>query len=80
MSFHDSLATKALMMGKTSQEFKRAAQRHANITWVFLIIAAAVWYLAGLWWAVIPVAVGAFTAFQSISSTMVQSRLEKMEK
>ena len=80
MSFHDSLATKSMMMGKSSQEFRRAAQKHANATWVLLIIAAAVWYFAGLWWAVIPAVVGAFTAFQSVSSTMVQSRLEKMGK
>jgi hypothetical protein len=42
MSFHNSIATKALMMGKTSVEFRRAAQKHANATWFFLVVAAAV--------------------------------------
>ena len=79
MSLHDKLAQKAKAMGKSSLEFTLAAQRHANATWVFVIAAICVWYFWGLVWALIPIVSGVFTAFQSISSTMIATRLEAFD-
>lgn len=80
MSFHDNLAYKAALMGKTATEFTAAAQKHANTTWILLIIAGVVWYLVNWGWALIPAVIGAITAFQSVSSTMIAMRLEKIGK
>ncbi len=78
MSFHDNVAYKAASMGKTATQFNAAAQEHANATWFFLIIAGVVWYFTSWGWALIPAAVAAFTAFQSVSSTMIATRLEQL--
>jgi hypothetical protein len=77
MSFHDKLAFKARLDGNTSQQFRAAAQKHANATWVYLIVAGVVWYFSNWAWSLIPFGLAAFTAFQSISATMVAIRLEK---
>jgi hypothetical protein len=57
------------------QTFHAAAQRHANATGIFLIIAGIVWYVAGWKWALIPAALGAFTAVQSVSAIAIASKL-----
>lgn len=80
MSFHDSVALKARLAGNTAAQFHEAAQRHANATWAYLIIAAIVWYFTSWMWAVIPFALAAYVALQSISATLVATRLEKYEK
>ncbi len=79
MSFHDELTTKAILDGNTSQQFRLAAQRKANATWVYLIIAGIVWYFSSWVWSLIPFAFAALTTLQSISATMVAIRLEKRE-
>jgi hypothetical protein len=79
MSWHDSLAVKAREMGKSAAEFKSGARRKANATWPFLIVAGAVWYFAGWGWALIPAAIAAWNAFQSVSATMIATRLERTE-
>ncbi|MGB7060739.1 MAG: hypothetical protein WBF13_00115 [Candidatus Zixiibacteriota bacterium] len=80
MSIHDEMARKALRDGNTSDQFRRAAQGHANRTWLFLLVAAVVWYFANWAWAMIPGAFAVFKAVQSVSATMVAQRLERMEK
>ncbi len=80
MSLHDKLAYKASSMGKSASEFSAAAQKHANTTWFLLIVAGVVWYFANWIWALIPAGIGIFTALQSISSTMIASKLEKTEQ
>ena len=57
------------------QTFHAAAQRHANATWVFLLIAGIVWYVAGWKWALIPAALGVFTAVQSVIAIAIASKL-----
>jgi uncharacterized membrane protein YgcG len=42
---HDKLALQAAASGKTAEQFKEAAQKHANAAWFLLIMAAVVWYL-----------------------------------
>ncbi len=79
MSFHDKAANKAAAMGKKPHEFKTAAQKHANATWVFFIGAGAVWFFWTWQFAIILVLVGIFTAIQSISSTMIAERLSRIE-
>jgi membrane protein YdbS with pleckstrin-like domain len=79
MSLHDKIAFKARLDGDTSQQFRVAAQKHANVTWVYLIVAGVVWYFSSWAWSLIPFMLAAFTAFKSISATMVATRLEKQE-
>jgi len=79
MSFHDSVALKARLDGNTSAQFRAAAQRHANATWIYLIIGAIVWYFTSWLWALIPFAFAAYVAFQSVSATAVAIRLAKYE-
>ena len=76
MSLHDKLAQKAISMGKSSSEFKAAAQKHANATWLLVIGGGVIWYFFGWAWAVILVALGVYTALKSVSATMVATRLE----
>ena len=52
----------------TAQDFDRAAQEHANATWLWLILAGVIFYFFQ-WWAIIPAALGLFAIIQSISST-----------
>jgi hypothetical protein len=80
MGFHDNLAGHALLKGKTSEEFRSAAKKHANATWIYAIIGGVVWWLTSWVWALIPFAIAAFVAFQSVSATMIASRLEKFER
>ena len=80
MNLHDKLADKASSMEKSASEFRAAAQRHAKTTWFFLIVAGAVWYFANWLWALLPTGIGIFTALQSISSTMIASKVEKTEQ
>lgn len=77
MGWHDSLASKARSMGKTSADFKAGAQRKANGTWMWLVLVAVVWYFASWKWALIPGAFAALSAFQSVSASMIAARLEK---
>jgi hypothetical protein len=80
MASLDKLAQQAVAMGKSSSEFKAAAQRHANVTWFCVIVAGVTWYFLGWAWALILIVFGAYTAFQSVSATMVATRLEKHEQ
>jgi hypothetical protein len=80
MSLHDKLAQKAVSRGKGAAEFSAAAQKHANATWFYVITAGVVWYFFGWGWALIPIALGAYTAFQSVSSTMIAAKIEKLEQ
>ena len=79
MALHDELARKAAAMGKTAREFSAAAQKHANATWFYLILGAGVWYFFDWVWALIPGALAAYSAFQSVSATLVADRLERKE-
>lgn len=67
-------------MGKSSSEFKAAAQKHANATWLLVIGGAVIWFFFGWAWAVILVALGVYTALKSVSATMVATRLENHEQ
>jgi len=78
MGWHDSLAARAIAMGKTAAEFKSGARRKANLTCLFLVVAGAVWYFAGWPWALIPAAIATWNAFQSMSATMIAGRLERL--
>jgi len=80
MSLHDKLAQKAISLGKSPSEFKVAAQKHANATWFLLIVGGVVWYFLGWTWAIILIALGAYTALKSVSATMVATRLEDREQ
>lgn len=80
MNLHDMLAENAGAMGNTTADFRRAAQRHANATWLWLVAMAAVWYFIDWRWALIPAALAVYSIVKSVNSTMVVSRLEKIEQ
>lgn len=80
MSFHDRIALKARLDGNTSAQFRTGAQRHANTTWIYLIVGVGVWYFVSWLWALIPFAFAAYATLQCISATAVATRLEKYEK
>lgn len=71
------MAQRAIAMGKTAPDFKKGAQNKANMTWLFLVVAGAVWYFVGWAWALIPAGIAAFNAFQSVSASMIAARLDK---
>jgi hypothetical protein len=79
MSIHDKMAKRAFIAGKKAEEFHHAAQKHANATWIYLIIAGIVWYFTSWIWALIPGALGIFTAVQSISATLIAIKLKKLD-
>jgi len=79
MNLHNDIARKAMLEGEKSAVYRQAAQRHANAFWVYVIVAAIVWWLFGPWWALIPALLACFVALQSVSSTKVAQRLEKHE-
>jgi Kef-type K+ transport system membrane component KefB len=77
---HDKLDTlQAAASGKTAEQFKEAAQKHANAAWFLLIMAAVVWYFLGFVWALIPGALVIYGALMSFSSTSIARRLEKSD-
>ncbi len=80
MGWHDALAAKSAEMGKTSSEFKAGARRKGGVTGLFLAAAVAVGYFAGWGWALLPGAVAAWSALQTMSATLIASRLEVMER
>jgi hypothetical protein len=79
MGAHDQMALKARLDGKTSVQFRRAAQKHANAFWVYAIIAGAVWYFTAWYWALIPLALAALVMSQSFSATAIANRMEEYE-
>lgn len=79
MSLHDKIALKAKEDGKKSHQFRTAAQKKANATWVYLIISGVVWYLSNWAWSLIPFLFAVFNAIQCISATIVAEKLEKYE-
>lgn len=79
MSLHDKLAQKAISMGKGAEEFTATAQKHANASVFYLIIGGIVWYILGWKWALIPFGLALYVGFQSVSSTLIAIRLEKLE-
>ena len=80
MGWHDALAAKSAEMGKTSAEFRAGARHKAGATCLYLIAAGAVGYFAGWAWAAIPGAVAAWSALQTMSATLIASRLEVLER
>jgi len=80
MSLHDKLAQKAISMGKSAATFNTAAQKHANASVIYFIVGGIVWYFFGWKWALIPFGLGLYAGFQSVSSTLIATRLEKFEQ
>jgi fatty acid desaturase len=78
--FYDDIARKAILEGQNSAIYRHAAQKHANAFWIYLIIAAVIWFSLGFWWALMPLLLAAFVAIQSVSATQVAIRVEAYEK
>jgi len=79
VSWHDSLAATARKKRKHSGEFHAAAQRYANLFWLWLITFGVVWYFFGWTWSLIPGALLVGAVVRSFSATMVAKRLERYE-
>lgn len=75
-SFHDRLADAAERDRNTPGEFSAAAQKHANAFWMWAIAGVVIWLLFSFVWALIPFALAALAAAQSVSSTRVAKRME----
>lgn len=80
MGWHDAVAAKSAEMGKTSAAFRAGARRKAVATCLCLIVAGAVGYSVGWAWAAIPGALAAWSALQTMSATLIASRLEARER
>jgi hypothetical protein len=78
MLFHDAIADAARRDGNRPEEFRAAAQRHANAFWFYAAMGGGVWYFLGGGWALIPFGLSAFFAFQSVSATDVARKLEHL--
>jgi len=61
VSFHDEVAQKALRDGNSTDDFAAAAQKHANASWLYGIVAALVYYFFGWLWALPLCSVSAIT-------------------
>ena len=79
MGWHDALAAKSAEQGKTSADFRAGARRKAKATFLLLLLAGVVFYLAGWTWALMPRILAAWSAFQCRSALMIASRLEAIE-
>ena len=79
MGWHDALAAKMSESGRRSAEFRAGARRKARDTVLLLVAAAVVGYFAGWAWALLPGAAALWPAFQSVSATMIATRLEAIE-
>lgn len=80
MNILENMARNASCRGLGSEHFKVAAQRHANATWLWAIVGSIVAWWATPWvWALLPFGLGALSALQSVSSTSIAIRLEKIE-
>jgi hypothetical protein len=75
MGIHDRMAQGEWLKGRDPQRFHVAAQKHANATWVFLIVAGIVWYFSSWKWALIPAALALITGAQSVSATLIATKL-----
>jgi hypothetical protein len=72
-----SLLSIALRDKKTPEEFKKAAQKHANASWLYLIISGLVYYFYGWHWASIPFLLFLYVAYSSIQCTILEGKLSK---
>ncbi len=79
MGWHDALASRSAAMGKTAAEFRAGARRKATATGLLLVAAGAVAYFMSWPWALVPAAMAAWTALQTLSATMIANRLESSE-
>ena len=80
MSFHDQLARKAVSMGKTAGDYTAASQKYAHAATALVVLAGTVWYLLDFSLAIVPFALAAHAAYQSITSTMIATRIEKFRQ
>ncbi len=78
MSFYAKLTQKSLSMGKSSEEFTKAAQDNANATWFYGILGGILLYFFGWVWALIPFILSAYSAFQSVSATIIAENITKI--
>ena len=79
MGFHEQIALRARLDGETAALYRHVADQHAKAFWIYLILAAIVWYFTAWYWALIPAALAVFVTIQSISATAVAIRLDKYE-
>lgn len=59
----------------TAEQFERAAQRHANAFWIWLVIALGLWWVSSAWWAAIPGFFAILKVFMSVDSTRAAGKL-----
>lgn len=53
----------------TATDFDAMAERHAKAFWLWLLVAGLTWWLASMWWAIIPAILATTCAVAAIGST-----------
>lgn len=79
MKWHDALAERASSLGRSAAEFRAAARRKVATAWIFLAVTILVWQFGGWAWAMVPLALVAWNAFQFASATEIARRMEAAE-
>jgi hypothetical protein len=59
----------------TASDFDKAAESSARAFWVAAIIAVALWWFAGLWYAAVPGLAALFFGFQVVSAGRAAAKL-----
>lgn len=77
MSFHDKLACRAVSTGKTADDFTAASQKYAKAATALVVLAGTVWYLFDPNLSIVPFALAAHAAYQSITATIIAGRIQK---
>lgn len=61
----------------TAADFDRAAQRHANQSWLWVAVVGLVWWFASMWWALIPGVFLIWSVISSVSCSRAAMRLRR---
>jgi hypothetical protein len=80
MGINDKLAMKALLKGKSSGEFKKAADSKGNTACFLLAMTLALSYFSESNWYLLTLVLLVVSVFQSISATLIAERLKTANK
>jgi hypothetical protein len=77
-SFFNNVIYGAVREGKSSRQFRMAAQGWDDIFWYLLVLVSVVWFFASWKWALIPDVYALFTLIQRINSTRLANALDRI--
>jgi len=59
----------------TAADFDKAADASARAFWVAAVIAGAVWWFAGPWWAAVPALISLYCGLQAVGASRAAANL-----